>query len=285
MSAMQQKPSAQGQLGFPFPPIPGFPPLFGPTLLGVAPSQGGAGDIVLLVGFNLNNPVSVTFGGVPATGVTPVLPGILLSAVVPAGVTPGLVDAQVITSSGASNTFPFLYTTITLPPPPVAATIAPASGPTTGGTAFTITGSDLTGATVTIGGVAATSINVDASGTVLTGVTPLGVAGNQTVVVTTPGGTTSVAGGFTYTAPAAPIVSSIVPTTGPVAGGTAFIINGTNLTGATVTVGGNPAPVLTIDPGGTQLVATLPPGAVGPASVVVTTAGGTVTVPAGITYV
>jgi histidinol dehydrogenase len=51
---------------------------------------------------------------------------------------------------------------------------------------------------VTIGGVPATSVAVDVTGTVLTAVTPAGVAGNAEVVVTTPAGSVTVTGGFTY---------------------------------------------------------------------------------------
>ncbi|MEV6315836.1 IPT/TIG domain-containing protein [Streptomyces sp. NPDC051776] len=255
-----------------------------PLLLGVVPAQGGAGNVVFLFGFGLNSPTSVTFGGVPATSVTPIIPGILLSAVVPAGVTPGTVPVVVNTASGPSNSFPFLYT-VSPPTPPIALTIVPSTGPTAGGTPFTIFGANLTGATVDIGGNAATSIVVNPSGTQLTGVTPAGAAGNQPVVVTGPGGSATVPGGFTYTAPPAPPApAAITPTTLAASGGTTFVITGTNLNGATVDIGGNAATVLFIDPSGTTVVGLAPPGALGPATVTVTTPGGNATVTGGVTY-
>ena len=51
---------------------------------------------------------------------------------------------------------------------------------------------------MTIGGVLATNVVADVTGTVPTAVTPSGVAGNAGVVVTTPAGSVTVTGGFTY---------------------------------------------------------------------------------------
>jgi formylglycine-generating enzyme required for sulfatase activity len=91
------------------------------------------------------------------------------------------------------------------PPAPTVSSVSPTSGSTLGGTAITITGTNLTGASsVTVGGVAATSVVV-VSPTSITAVTPAGAAGAKNVAVTTAGGTATVAGGFTYQ-------SIIVPT-------------------------------------------------------------------------
>ena len=70
-----------------------------------------------------------------------------------------------------------------------------------GGTPFTITGTNLTGATsVIVGGVAATSVVVVWSQSV-TAVTPAGTVGAKSVEVTTPSGTASAADAFTYVMP------------------------------------------------------------------------------------
>ncbi|WP_285509725.1 IPT/TIG domain-containing protein, partial [Streptomyces sp. NBRC 13847] len=66
-------------------------------------------------------------------------------------------------------------------PAPTATFLSPNAGPTSGGTAFTIGGTNLTGASVTFNGVAATSIVVNGGGTSLTGTAPAGTAGNATV--------------------------------------------------------------------------------------------------------
>lgn len=76
--------------------------------------------------------------------------------------------------------------TITATPGPTVSSISPTSGTTAGGTAVTITGTGfVSGATVTIGGVAATSVVVG-SATSLTAVTGARVAGTVDVVVTNP---------------------------------------------------------------------------------------------------
>ena len=77
---------------------------------------------------------------------------------------------------------------------PTIATVSPSSGPTSGGTPITITGTNLSGATVTIGGAPFTVVTDN--GSTITGNTPAGTAGLANVVVTTAGGT--VTGGFTY---------------------------------------------------------------------------------------
>ena len=78
--------------------------------------------------------------------------------------------------------------------------IDPISGTVAGGTGFTLTGTNLAGATgVTFGGAAATSVNVR-NATTVTGVTPAHAAGAVDVVITTPQGTGTLTNGFTYQA-------------------------------------------------------------------------------------
>jgi IPT/TIG domain len=78
--------------------------------------------------------------------------------------------------------------------------VSPSSGPTAGGTPVTITGTGfLSGATVSFGGSAATSV-VIVSSTVITCLTPAHAAGPVTVSVTDANGTGSLADGFTYIA-------------------------------------------------------------------------------------
>ena len=87
----------------------------------------------------------------------------------------------------------------TADPAPTITTISPAAGLTSGGTTITLNGSNFFGASsVTVGGVAATSVNV-VSASVLTAVTPPGSIGAAvSVSVTTPGGTGTLAGAFSY---------------------------------------------------------------------------------------
>lgn len=83
---------------------------------------------------------------------------------------------------------------------PTITAVTPATGPTTGGTVLTLTGTHfvLTYTTVTVGGVPATDVMVS-SPTSLVATTPVHVAGPVAVAVTTPAGTVTRANAFTYT--------------------------------------------------------------------------------------
>ncbi len=165
--------------------------------------------------------------------------------------------------------------------------ISPPIGRTLGGTAVTITGSGFTGATaVTFGGTAATSFMV-VSGTSITATTPFHAAGAVDVVVTTPGGTATGTGAYTYTATAAPTFTSIAPAAGPIAGGTTVIITGTNFVAGGslgVTIGGVAATGV-VRNSATQITAVTPAGTVGAKDVVITNSDGqTVTRMGAYTY-
>lgn len=108
--------------------------------------------------------------------------------------------------------------------------VSPDQGPTTGGTLITITGNNLLDTTdVTIGGSPCGSLNViDANH--IECETPSHPAGPVDIVVTSPNGSDTLYGGFTYTAPlGAPIISGISPDQGPISGGTVVTITGNNL--------------------------------------------------------
>ena len=163
-------------------------------------------------------------------------------------------------------------------PAPTVSAVAPTNGPTTGGTSVTITGNNLTGATgVTFGGTAATGVVVN-SITSVTAVAPAHAVGAIDVQVTTPGGTSATGAGdlFTYVTPSSPSVTSVSPSTGPPAGGTAVTVSGTNLTGATAVNFGNTAVTtgIVVNGGGTSLTVTSPAGT-GTVDVTVIGPGGT----------
>ena len=89
-------------------------------------------------------------------------------------------------------------------------TVSPVSGPTAGGTNIAITGGGFSaGATVTVGGVPATSIQVQ-SDTVINAVTPQHASGAVNVVVTNSDGRTgALANGYSYVPPNVPPIVSI----------------------------------------------------------------------------
>ncbi|MEI7432975.1 MAG: IPT/TIG domain-containing protein [Methanomicrobiales archaeon] len=163
--------------------------------------------------------------------------------------------------------------TTTISPAPTFTGITPASGPISGGTPVTITGTNLFGATsVTFGGTSATSVTV-VSGTSITATTPPHALGTVNVVITTLNGTATGTGVFTYIA--APVVTSVSPTSGSITGGTPVIITGTGFTGATaVSFGGTAATSFTVN-SATQITATAPAHVAGTIDITVTTPSGT----------
>ena len=174
----------------------------------------------------------------------------------------------------ASNFAEFLTTTPNTAP--IISGLTPASGPATGGTSVTISGTGFaTGATVTFDGVAAANVNVLGS-TTITAVTPAHAGGAVNVVVANPGGQigTSV-NGYTYAATVQPpTVASVSPTSGPATGGTWITITGTNFAaGASVTLGGTVATNVVVT-NSTTITATTPAHAAGNVDVVVTNTNG-----------
>ena len=152
---------------------------------------------------------------------------------------------------------------------PTVTLVTPGQGPTSGSTGVTITGTNfVTGATVTFGGTAATSVAFG-SATSITATTPAHAAGLVNVVVTNSdlqSGT--LAGGFTYVAP--PTVTAVSPAFGPVGGGTSVTITGTNFVATpSVTFGGSNA-TGEVRVSSTTLTATVPAHAAGLVNVVVT---------------
>ena len=170
----------------------------------------------------------------------------------------------------------------TMAPPPSSAApsssvsvtgISPPRGTAGGGTRVVITGSGFTGATGVRFGTAAAKFTVDPSGTQVTATSPPGT-GTVDVTVTTPAGASAAtaADQFTYTT-APPAVTGISPPRGTAGGGTRVVITGSGFTGATGVRFGTAAAKFTVDPSGTQVTATSPPGT-GTVDVTVTTPAG-----------
>lgn len=128
---------------------------------------------------------------------------------------------------------------VTVQDPPTVASVSPNSGPASGGTAITLTGTGFrSGATVSLGGSACNSVSVVSAGQIDC-VTTLHAAGAVNVTVTntdSQSGTKS--SGFTYIA--APTVTSVTPIAGALGGGTSVTITGSGFqSGATVDFGGS----------------------------------------------
>ena len=239
-----------------------------PTFTSIAPAAGkiAGGTSVTITGTGFTGATAVTLDGIPATGVS-VVSGNSITATTPAHAA-GAVDVVITTPNGTA-TGPGAYTYAAVP---TFTSIAPSIGTTLGGTAVTITGTGFTGATaVTLDGIPATGITV-VSDTSITATTPFNSAGPADVVVTTPGGSVTGLGAYTYTSTAAPTFTSIAPAIGPLAGGTAVTITGTNFASGGlfgVKIGGVAA-TITGTTTAVKITATTPPGSEGAQNVVIT---------------
>jgi hypothetical protein len=172
-----------------------------------------------------------------------------------------------------------------LAPAPLLTTVSPASGPTAGGTAVTLTGQNFaSGATVTVGGAAAASVVV-VSATRITANMPLHAKGSVNVTVTNPDGQSgTLISGFTFVA-LAPTLTSVSPKTGVTTGGTHVTLTGTNfVSGATVTFGSAAATSVVVV-SAAQITANAPPHKPGSVNIVVSNPDGqTGTRAKGFTY-
>jgi acid phosphatase len=166
----------------------------------VSPSSGpvAGGTAVTISGTGFASGATVTFGGTSASAT--VVGSTRINAVAPAH-SSGPVNVVVTNPGGQSGTLNggFVYASA---PAPGVSNITPDSGPTAGGTAVTISGSNfVAGATVTIGGTAATNVSLVNSNT-LNATTPAHAAGTVNVVVTNPDAQTgTLTNGFTFNAP------------------------------------------------------------------------------------
>lgn len=250
-----------------------------PTLTSVTPAFGSTsgGTAITLTGTNLAGAVTVNFN---QNGTDRVIRK-ALNVVIDSDTqirctTPAFSGATTLTV--ATTTHPIsngvLYTFGDSPATPTLSSISPTSGPTAGGTACTLYGSNLAGCSaVSFGGLAATNIVAYGSAEVRC-TSPAKSAGMISVTATTAEGTTNGVD-YTYFVPPGPTLSSISPTAGTTAGGTACTLLGENLAGcSSVSFGGTAATGIVVD-SSTQVRCTSPAKDEGAISVTATTANGT----------
>jgi hypothetical protein len=171
-----------------------------PTVSSVAPTAGPAmgGTAVTITGTNFVANATVSMGGSAATNVS-VLNSTTITATTPSHAA-GAVSVTVTNPDGQSGTRSSGFTYTSSLPAPTVSSVAPTSGPTTGGTAVTLTGTNfVANATVSVGGSAATNVSV-VNSTTITATTPAHAAGAVSVTVTNPDGQSGTrSSGFTYT--------------------------------------------------------------------------------------
>ena len=245
----------------------------------------GGGTSVQIQGNNFIQGATVSFGGVAATSVT-VNSTSSITAVTAARAA-GTVDV-VVTTAGGSATLAGAYTYAVVPPPPTITTISPSTGPATGGTLVTVTGTNFTNVqAVRFGLFGPQSLPYTVvSSTQITFTTPSvgSSTGPAYLEIQTNGGTVSSSNGFTYVAaPATPVITSVTGATGVEAGGARVFINGSNFTGTTsVTFGGVPALAFSLT--GSNLISAYAPPGTGTVPIVVTNAAGSTTAATQFTY-
>jgi hypothetical protein len=176
----------------------GFTYIVPPTVTSVSPNIGttGGGTAVTITGTNFASGATVTFGTAAAANVVAVS-STSITATTPAG-SAGAVTVTVtnpgVLSGSLTNGFTYVVA-------PTVTGVSPNNGPTGGGTAVTITGTNFAaGAAVTIGSAAATNVVV-VSSTSITATTPAHSSGAVTVTVTVSSQSGSLSNGFSYNAP------------------------------------------------------------------------------------
>ncbi|MGO9457588.1 MAG: carboxypeptidase regulatory-like domain-containing protein [Acidimicrobiales bacterium] len=242
-----------------------------PTIISLTPASGSTtgGTTVTITGTHLTRATMVKFGTTTAASFTDTN-ATTIKAKTKAHVA-GKVRVFVATAGGTATKTGFTF----VAPVPSISSLTPASGSTTGGTAVTITGMHLLGAThVKFGTTTAASFTVT-NATTIKAVTKAHAAGKVKVFVTAPGGTATRTG-FTFVTPA-PAITSLTPTSGSTTGGTSVTITGTHLLGASkVKFGTTTAASFTVT-NATTIKAVTKAHASGKVKVFVTTPGGTAT--------
>ncbi|HYC77755.1 MAG TPA: IPT/TIG domain-containing protein [Planctomycetota bacterium] len=219
----------------------------------------GGGAFVTLAGGNFAPGAQVVFDGVGATGEI-VAPN-TITCFAPAGAL-GPADVQVVNPDATSTVAPAAFTYVL--PLAVASIVPTTAAP---GQAVTLTGAGFQpGASVTVGGSAANVVSV-ASG-VLVYEQPSGDLCQGLVTVHSPDLQTA-----SIAANPPPTITSVLGDHGPTQGGMAAALVGTHLNLVTsATIGGAPTTVVSASP--SVLFLLTPPGAVGPATIAITTSYG-----------
>ena len=225
-----------------------------PAVVSISPATGlsNGGTAVTLTGSNFLPGVSVTVGGIPATNVA-MSYFTTINCTVPAHAA-GVVDVVVTNPGPGPALSGSLIGGFTYIPNIAHASISPML-PTVGGTITLVGEGYQAGLTMTVGGVTVMPTSVTSNVIVFT--MPAGTACPTQVVVTNPS-TQSASINFNP----APVVSTLLPNSGPRAGGNTVIVLGANFgPGATVTVAGLAATVLSANT--TSISVQIPPAAAG----------------------
>lgn len=247
--------------------VTGVPATFPGAATGVAGTSNASAQSVISWSQGAANGSAITsqlitiYQGGVASGITQSATGTATSATV-TGLTNNVAYTATVTETNGQGTGPESAQSAAFTPqwaaPTVTAT-SPTHGALGGGTSITLTGTNFIvgSTTVDINGIACTSVVVSGTSpsTSLTCTTGNGTSlgpGAYDINVTTPGGTGTLTGGYTYDANAnVPVMTSVNVRSGPIAGGTAIILTGSNFVNGgavtAITVCGVNQPVFTVN--------------------------------------
>ncbi len=253
----------------------------------VSPAEGSVtgGSPVTISGSGFAGNTKVLIGGKPAIGVQVVDDSEVL-VVTPPGVF-GFQPVHVVNDRGTGTLKNgFFYHS-----QPKVQTVAPAAGPTSGGTEISVLGAGFTDKTqVWLGDNQASVLEVQGTSKLRISAPP-GQSGAVAVTVKTKYGTHSLPNGYVYTddkGTAATKILAIAPPKGPLAGGQTVTIVANGLVSkddTTVLFGGKLANIASVTPGAHTVVVEAPKGAKeGAIDVTVVTSKGTHTATDGYTY-
>jgi hypothetical protein len=243
--------------------INGYTYIQAKSVTGISPAVGpiAGGTDVTIYGTGFSGSATATIGGAAVTSLS-VDSEYVITGVAPSG---SLGLANVVVSDTQTITLADGYT---YQQNLAVTSISPAYAFTAGGVAVTISGVGFdANTTVEIDGVALDDLAILSSNTI-TGTVPAGSAGAQDVYVENLSYNNTLAGGFTYITPVQ--LTSISPTMGTYAGGTAVTVTGANFNStALVTIGGNVLVSPTIV-SSTSITGTTPEGVSGAQDIIVT---------------
>jgi hypothetical protein len=237
-----------------------------PQITSLSPSGGpiAGGTLVTITGSGFANATDVQFGGKPGTALD-ILNDNQLTVTSPPN-TAGSVAISITSATGVirSREPSTMYMYEELSRPRVSG-VSPSSGPVTGGTVVTITGSGFTGAEkVRFGEIYAWDLRVIDDGHLMA-TAPASSPGTVPITVENTVGVGNSSGSaamYRYDFPV-PELTGISPASGSTAGGTVVTITGTGLSGATnVRFGGSPGTGLTVIDN-SQLTVVSPPNPAG----------------------
>ncbi len=204
-----------------------------PVVFAVEPSAGplAGGTDVAIQGAHFAPQLTVEFGGKDCTGVVVNAQGTTATCKVPAGDKAGAVGVLVGNPDGLLGNLPAAYTYLAPPAKPEVTSVNPSEGGLEGGLVAVVSGKNFVAdSKVYFGGVEATPILAKSAEAIAVMVPKSATKGKVDVVVKAldaPDATLTA--GFEYVEAGPPLVTEVVPQTGPTTGGVVVVVKGKNL--------------------------------------------------------